>query len=98
MRRPRPGDVLQRLGIGYLGKFVGPLDGPADAEVADGQNVLPAEVEHEEHIGTPLAEALDGGYLPDHLVVRQIVKRPEIKFPGYYALREVSEVAHLGPG
>mmetsp|Transcript_41841 Transcript_41841/g.99245 ORF Transcript_41841/g.99245 Transcript_41841/m.99245 type:complete len:508 (+) Transcript_41841:242-1765(+) len=35
------------------------LEGFPDCEVPDGQHVRPPEVEHHEHVGAPLAEALD---------------------------------------
>ena len=98
MGRPRPGEVLEGLGVGDLRKVVGPLRRPADAEVADGQNVLPAEVEHEKHVRAPPAEALDGGYLDDHLIVREVLERAEIQLAGDDAVREVSQVPHLWPG
>ena len=97
MRRPQAGEVLERLGVRELRKTVGPLGRPADSQVADGQDVLAAEVEHEEHVGAPPAEALDGGYLSDHLVVRKVVERRESQLPRDDPLGKVAEVAHLGP-
>ena len=60
---------------------VQPLDRAADALVADRQHVRPAEVEHQEHVRGPLAEALDRGQLRDHPLVAHLVERSRWRSP-----------------
>ena len=47
-------------GVRQLLQAVGQLGGAADSQVAHRQDVRAAEVEDQEHVGRPLAEALDG--------------------------------------
>jgi hypothetical protein len=54
------------------------------------------EREHEEHVGRPLADALDGGQLADHLAVRQVVEPVELDLAGQDVLRQRSQVGDLG--
>src|SRR3954453_1796643 len=52
---------------GQVRQAVGALDAAADPEVTDGQDVGPLELEHQEHVGAPLADPLHGGELLDDL-------------------------------
>ena len=52
-----------------LERALGALDRATDAEIPDRQHVGAFEVEHQEHVRRPQADALQGGQLGDHLVV-----------------------------
>ncbi len=58
---------------------VGPFDRAADAEVADRQHVGALELEHEEHVRRPHAEALDRHELRDRVLVAQLVEAIELQ-------------------
>ena len=95
VRAPRCGDPLHRGGVGYLVQRVGALDRVADAEVADRQHVGRCQVEHQEHVRAPHADALDGDELGDHLLVGQLVQALELQLAGERVLGEGAQVADL---
>ena len=68
----------------------------ADAEVADRQHVRPAEVEDQEHVHGPVAQALDRGQLLDHLLVRQLRDVVEVELAVLDVLGQVAQVGDLG--
>src|SRR5215210_5650832 len=71
---PRPGQLPQCIFVGQVRQPVGSLDRPADAEVPDRQHVRTPEVEHQEHVGAPAAEALDGRDLLGDVIVGQFME------------------------
>jgi hypothetical protein len=68
--------------------------------VADigGQNVGPLEVEDQEHVRAPEAEAPNRRDLGDHLVVVQLTQPVELQLPGLDVRGEIAHVLHLAPG
>ena len=95
MRAPGRRDALHRGGVGDLPQRIGALDRVADAEVPDGQHVGALQVEHQEHVCAPDADALDGNQLGDHLLVGQLVQALQLEFPGEGVLGQRAQVADL---
>src|SRR5205823_3423958 len=75
----RDGDPRERLRIRDLLQSVGALGRAADAEVADGEDVRAAEMEDQEHVGAPLADAFHRGELLRYLGVGQLGEMVEIQ-------------------
>ena len=63
-------------GLRQLFQSIRLADGHADAQIAGGQHVRPAQREDQEHVSRPDADALDGGKVLDHLVVGGSRSRP----------------------
>ena len=74
------------------------LDRFADAEVAAGEDVGPFEVEDQEHLGSPLAEAADGDDLLDHLLVAELVEPLQLQLAAEHVGGEVADVFGLAAG
>src|SRR3954447_2815178 len=72
LRPPGLSDRFHLLRVRQRVEVVVDLDRLADAEVADRQDVAPAEVEHQEHVDGPAAEALDCDQRVVHLLVREL--------------------------
>ena len=66
------------------------LDRAPDAEVADRQDVRTAEVEDQEHVGRPLAEALDGRELRGDLLVGELGQPVELELAASPRARRAS--------
>ena len=81
MRYGRHGSAMRITSRGrrHLLEAVGDLDRAADAEVAGGEHVGAAELEHQVHVGAPLAEPLDRDQLGDHGVVVELVEALELE-------------------
>jgi hypothetical protein len=94
---PGLGDLLDPGRQRKLLQDVSAFDGPPDAKVADGQDVGALEMEHQEHVGAPEADALDGRQLGDHLVVFQGVEALQLEFPADDVLGQRAKEADLGP-
>src|SRR4051794_33424374 len=97
-RPPLVRDSLELLGPGQFIHSVGDLDGTADTEVSDGDDVLPGQVEHQEHLGGPLADSLDLDQLRDHVLVRQVLDLIEIETAVLDSLRQIAKEFDLGVG
>ena len=67
-----------------------------DAEIADRQDVGPGEGEDQEHLGRPLADALDGHELARHLLVGQLLQARELQLSGQDVLGEAAQRGGLG--
>ena len=74
MGTPGLGEGAKLLRVREVGEIVGAFDSAAHAEVPDGQHVGAAEVEHQEHVGGPATEALDGDEPGGDLLVGEIVQ------------------------
>src|SRR4051794_18670516 len=94
-RPPLVRDSLELLGPGQFIHSVGDLDGAADTEVSDGDDVLPGQMEHQEHLGGLLAHSLDLDQLRDHVLVRQVLDPIEVETAILDSLREVTEELDL---
>ena len=57
------------------------------------QHVGALEVEHQEHLRAPQADALDGDQLRDHLLVVELVQPLELELAGEHVLGERAQVA-----
>ena len=68
----------------------------ADAEVADREHVGPLEVEHQEHVRAPDAEALDRYQLGDHLLVGQPAELVQLERAVEHVLGQRAQEADLG--
>src|SRR3954451_17486468 len=97
-RAPLVGDPLELLGSRQLVHPVFDLDRAPDAEIAEGDDVLPGEVEHQEHLGRPAAHSLLLDQLGDHVLVRQVLDRVEVEAAVLDALCEIAEELDLGVG
>src|SRR6201999_2354320 len=62
-------------------------DGVAEDEVAGGEDVGAAEVEEEEELGAPAAQAADGGDRRDHLVIGEAAEGGEVEAAVFDARR-----------
>ena len=81
---------------GSVRQAVGALDRAADAEVADGEDVGPAEGEHQEHVRAPLADALDRGELGHDLLVGELLEAVELELAGEHVLGQRAQEGRLG--
>src|SRR3954471_9463542 len=97
VRAPRLGDRLHLCGLGRVLEAVGPHDRVAHPEVTRGQHVWPVEGEHEEHVGRPLADALDRRELADDLLVGELGEAVELELAGEHVLGERAQVGDLRP-
>ena len=79
----------------HLVQPVRALDRAPDPEVAHRQDVGPAEVEDQEHVGRPLAESFHRRELGGHLVVGKLRQPVELELPGLHVLGERTQVADL---
>ena len=70
----------------------------ADAEVAAGEDVGPLEVEDQEHLGGPLAEAAHRDDLLDHLLVGELVEAVQLQLAAEHVGGEVADVLDLAAG
>ena len=84
-------------GVGQLVEAVLDLHRAADAEVAGRQHVGPLEVEHQEHLRAPDAEAADRADLGDHLLVGELAEPVELELAGLDVAGEVAHVLDLAP-
>ena len=94
---PRRCQRLQIILIRQPRQSISSLDRTAYAQVADREHVRSSEVEHQEHICAPAAQALDGHDLLRDLVVRELVEAVQIQLPAMDAGCQVTEVPDLLP-
>jgi site-specific DNA recombinase len=97
MGAPGLGERTQVVRLRQGGQPVGPLDGPPDAQVPHGQDVRSPEKEHQEHVGAPLAQALDGRDPFCNLIVGERVQALQLELSALDAPRQVAKVAYLLP-
>ena len=89
--------AVSSAGVGMRVEPVGALDRAPDPEVADREHVRALELEHEEHVRAPLADALHGDELGDDLVVGQVVEALELELAGDHVLGERAQERRLRP-
>lgn len=87
------------LGLGW-GQLEGVevADAAAEDEVAGGEDVGAAEVEEEEELGAPAAEAADGGDRRDHFIVGEAPEGGEVESAVFDPSRQVADVFDLAAG
>src|SRR3954469_3751113 len=95
IRAPRLRDRLHLRGLGGRLEPVRPHDRVAHPEVTRGQDIGPVEGEHEEHVGGPLADPLDGGQLADDLLVGQLREAVELELALEDVLGQGAQVGDL---
>src|SRR5262245_58168959 len=98
VRPPGLGDPSELVVGGQLIESVLHLDSAADAQIPGRQHVGALELEHEEHLGAPDAEAADRADLGDHLLVRELGEPVELELTGLDVVREVADVFDLPAG
>jgi hypothetical protein len=97
VRAPRLGDLLHGRLIGEIVEPVRAFDRTADAEVADRQHVRAFELEHQEHLRRPHADALDRHQLRRHVLVAQLVQELELELAREHVLGQRAQVPDLRP-
>src|SRR6188768_3183499 len=98
MRTPGLADFQDPRRGRHLLEAVLDLDRFADAEVAAGEDVGALQVEEQEHLGGPAAEAADGDDLLDHLLVIQLLEPVELELAAEDVAGEVADVFGLAAG
>ena len=87
------------LRLRQLPLAIGELEAPPDTQIVDGQNIRPAQIEDEQHLGCPAANPLDAGEpLYDFGVCHPLafVERRDVAIHGL--LGDAEHVASLGSG
>ena len=86
---------FRRFGLRPLAQPIDPLDGRADAEVADRQNVGPLQPEHQEHLRGPPPESFDRNQPLDDVLVGQLIEFVELQPAVRDARAKISKVRQL---
>lgn len=91
MGAPGRADGADLLWPGHAGEAIALHDGAVDAEVADGEDVGPVELEDEEHFCGPPADAADACEVGDDLFIGPVVEAALFKVAGDEVLGEAVE-------
>src|SRR5262249_29732798 len=92
---PGFGDLLNLLRRGRLALAIEPLNGHTHAKIARGQDVGPAQGEHEEHVGGPYADAFDVSKRGDYLLIGHLGQFGEIHLAADGMLGQIADVTQL---
>ena len=99
MRRPPEAVTGDLLRLRQLPLAVGKLEALPDPQIVDRQNVGPAQIEDEQHLGCPAANTLDAGEALRNLSVGHaiaFIERRDVAVHGL--LGDAEDVAGLGSG